>query len=152
MSEIFRSKIEPYDIPARDDTPRYHLITRSEEHILATKEELQKRLVIQARFYSPIRLIYRASFGLGTIGSFASLLGRKASFLFVPPEAYTLDEQTTWAGIAIVAGIGLSLMMENRIAKWESRKNEFRDTFGEKIHMLPERFRPSNLLKRLTKR
>jgi|GEM_PF-3153160 hypothetical protein len=148
MSEIFRSRIEPYDIPTRDGTPRFHLVTRSEEHIIATKEALRKKLVREARFYAPVRLIYRASFGLGAIGEFASLLGHKTPLLFISPDTYTINDQTTWAGIGLLAGAGLSLMMENRIAKWESRKNEFYQFFGEKIHFLPERFHPRNLFKR----
>lgn len=148
MSE-YHSRIIP-DAPAEDGTPRYSLKTKSEEFINGTREEIKDTLVKQTRLYRPIRWIYRGIMITSTIYAVASITGHQ---LPVPStEMDAASKQVEIALLGLFFGQGMRLSYRNDIAKWESAKNEFHHGFNEKIHMLPEKFRPRNLLKRLTGR
>lgn len=149
-AELYYTTIKPSDLPPKDGVPLYDMSTQSyPETVSKTEEELRTELIREGRIYQPIKWAARIGFTGGIIYSLSGVAGYALpGFTFQAEGAQT--NQIVAGMFFWVASNFTSEILGNTLSKWESKKHAFDKTFSPNvIHLIPERFNPANLSKRI---
>ncbi len=148
-AERYYTKIKP-TFPAENGTPRYSMCTQSyPEEVWKTEEQLRNELTKEGRIYQPIKWAGRIGYAVGIIYALAGATGHALpGFTNQTEGAQMVSGTVTW-----ILSQGILETFGNTLSSWKSKKDTFDKTFPDKkIHLIPERFHPSNLFSRFHSR
>lgn len=143
-------EIPPEEEPFWDGVSSYEMTTQIDDSKIDTREKLRDGLLRAERINQPLKWLPRLAYTGAMVYCIAGMTGQQLPFPTIPMETYTATDQLRSAGIIFLATQIVQQLMENRLAKWESRKRAFNSTFRkEEVELVPEKFHPINLLKRI---